>query len=60
MWPFKKKEKKWKPKSSLDYFLLGFAHRQAQRQELRKLIGRKPTYTPSKIIQPKQLTWIKK
>jgi hypothetical protein len=52
MWPFKKKEKKRKPKSDLDFFLLGIAHR----QELRKQIGNPPVYTPSKIIQPNQLT----
>lgn len=23
MWPFKKKEKKWKPKSDFDYWALG-------------------------------------
>lgn len=49
MWPFKKKERKWKPTSSLDYFMLGVVHR----QELRKKIGKPPIYTPSKIIKPK-------
>lgn len=52
MWPFKKKENKFKPRTDLDYILLGIAHR----RELLRQIGRKPTYTPSKIIQPKQLT----
>jgi hypothetical protein len=52
MWPFKKKEKKWEPKTDLDYFLLGLAHS----REPRRKIGRQPRYTPSKIIQPKQLT----
>ncbi len=49
MWPFKKKEKEWKPKSDFDYFLLGIAHA----RQLRKEIGRQPVYRPSKIIQPK-------
>jgi hypothetical protein len=49
MWPFKKKEKKWKPKTDLDYFLLGVVHK----QQIRREIGRQPRYTPSKIIQPK-------
>jgi len=52
MWPFKKKEKIWKPKTDLDYFLLGVAHG----RELRRQIGKPPKYTSSKIIQPKQLT----
>ncbi len=52
MWPFKKKENKWKPKSDFDYFLLGSIHG----IKLRKKIGKPPVYTPSKIIQPKQLT----
>lgn len=54
MWPFKNKEKKWKPKTDFEYFLLGFLHA----RELRKKYKRPPppTYTPSKIIQPKQLT----
>lgn len=52
MWPFKKKEKKLKPRSPIDYFLLGLSIQ----MEMRKKFGRPPTYTPSKIIQPKQLT----
>lgn len=49
MWPFKKKEKKWKPKSDFDYFLLGMAAGRKIRQEA----GPRPRYRPSKIIQPK-------
>jgi hypothetical protein len=56
MWPFKKKEKKWKPKTDLDYVMLGFIHGRQLREKLRKELGRRPRYTPSKIIQPKQLT----
>ncbi len=54
MLPFKKKDKMLNPKSRMDYFLLGIIHG----QELRKKYPRPsmPTYTPSKIIQPKQLT----
>jgi len=54
MWPFKKKEKKWKPKSYLDYLRLGLAENIEFRKSLRKLERKKPIYTPSKIIQPKQ------
>jgi hypothetical protein len=47
MWPFKNKEKKRKPKSNIDYVLLGMAHY----RELRRQIGNPPRYSPSKIIQ---------
>jgi len=50
VWPFKKKEKKWKPRSWIDYTVLGLIHR----MELRKKIGKIPVYKPSEIIQ-KQL-----
>lgn len=53
MWPFKTKEKKFKPKSDLDYFLLGIAHARELRGKYP--IPKQPTYTPSKIIQAKQL-----
>jgi hypothetical protein len=52
MWPFKKKE----------YYLLGMVFRGkpsyflrgiAAGIEMRKQIGKRPRYTPSKIIQPK-------
>jgi hypothetical protein len=52
MGPFKNKENKWKPKSPIDYFLLGLK----VQMQMRKKFGRQPRYTPSKIIQPKQLT----
>lgn len=54
MWPFKKKEKRWKPKSDIDYLMLGLMQQVKFRKALRNLERKKPTYTPSKIIQPKQ------
>jgi hypothetical protein len=53
MWPFRNKQKKWKPKTELDYFLIGIAH--AQYLKNKYPIPKSPTYTPSKIIQQKQL-----
>lgn len=54
MWPFKKKEKKWKPKADFDYFLLGLQHAHELRKKYKRLPP--PIYTPSIFIQPKQLT----
>jgi len=53
MWPFKKKEKKLNYFSpfDIDFLLQGII----DGIELRKQIGKRPRYTPSKIIQPTKL-----
>lgn len=53
MWPFKKKEKAWRPKSWIDYTTLGMIHGRQLKERMRRELGRPPKYTPSKIIQPK-------
>lgn len=50
MWPFKKKEKKWKPKTDIDYLLLGISHARALRRKYPR--PEPPIYTESKIISP--------
>jgi hypothetical protein len=54
MWPFKKKEKQRKPKTDLDYFFCGIQTMRGIKKKYPNPI--EPTYTPSKIIQSKQLT----
>jgi hypothetical protein len=49
MWLFKNKAKKLKPKTGLDYFLIGIAH--AQELKMKYPIPQRPSYTPSKIIK---------
>ena len=51
VWPFKRKQKQWKPKSKLDYFLFGIMH--AQDLKKKYPMPKRPIYTPSKIILKK-------